>query len=130
MADPTPTPPQYAIDRLSRHLERWAKNNPDKMSRTNGKLFATPDEIKYYAFPLSGPWGGAAAPATAWFFQRTSRSGDMWMAVVDGNEPESDWFEGEGPWPTPRTYPIDQRPPSGTLIYRRADGSGAEEAAQ
>lgn len=56
--------------------------------------------------------------ADAWYYQ----IGDQWMAVVRDWEPEDTWFES-GEWPTPCTYPINQRPPFGTLTYRRPDGT-------
>lgn len=67
--------------------------------------------------------------ADAWYHQQ----GDRWMAVVRDWEPEGDWFgdtEADGvSIPTPRTYHIDQRPPFGTLAYRRFDGTEVTEPA-
>lgn len=56
-------------------------------------------------------------PATHWFFQTP----DQWAAVA--GETEADWFDDEGfipakPYPTPRTYPIDQVPAFGVAIWR------------
>lgn len=70
---------------------------------------------------------GVLKLATAWFFQ----TGDQWMAVAD--EDEAEWFEdamdgrNTPNWPTPRTYPIDQRPPTGRLVYRDATGAEVTE---
>lgn len=74
-----------------------------------------------YAYPAYD-CTGVLKPATAWFYQ----TGDQWMAVAD--EDEAEWFDpsddAAGVYPTQRTYPIDQRPPTGKLIYR--DATGAE----
>jgi hypothetical protein len=72
--------------------------------------------------------------ADAWYFQRENQ----WMAVVREWEPEADWFEddcyaldaGDTPnWPTPRTYPIHERPPrEHRLVYRLEDGTEVVES--
>lgn len=60
--------------------------------------------------------------AAAWFWQ----VGDRWMAVTE-YEDENDWFESDlSGAPTPRTYPITQVPPFGTLCFRLADGRVVE----
>jgi hypothetical protein len=78
--------------------------------------------ITVYAYPGDGD---PLMPATAWYYQ----GGPRWMAVVAEWEPETDWFVDSEPgdWPTPRTYPIDQRPPYGTLIYRDIEGNEVSE---
>ena len=67
--------------------------------------------------------------ADAWYYQVDGR----WVAVVREWEPEDDWFEdGSVDWPTPRTYPITERPLTGEgykLIYRLSDGTEVSEIA-
>lgn len=75
-----------------------------------------PDDI-FVASDLS------SAKADSWFWQIGSR----WVAVA--GEAESDWFldmEMPGECPQPRTYPVTELPPSGTLVYRTPDGEPVE----
>lgn len=105
-------------------------------------------EDQIYAYPydgvdpanVAGQGHGKQFPfrADAWYFQGEVPahglvSSGRWMAVVRDWEPESDWFEDETRgedswrWPTPRTYPITERPPFGTLLYRKMDGTEVTE---
>lgn len=77
--------------------------------------------------PIYDTLDGYPFPATHWYWQ----VGDKWTAVIGAWEPEDDWFadtikDGEN-IPPKRVYSIHERPPHGTLIYARRDGSHVEE---
>jgi hypothetical protein len=112
--------------------QRMADEFYDALCRATDSDLGDPNEsdlvveLRYYAYPGYDATG-FVQPATAWYYQ----GGPQWMAVVAEQESEADWFVDSEPGdcPTPRTYPIDQRPPYGRLIYRTADGSEVSEPA-
>lgn len=66
--------------------------------------------------------GEAPTRADRWFYQ----IGNRWVAVEPWWTLE-DWFDDDGEeWPEVREYPIDQTPPTGTLVYSRRDGTICE----
>lgn len=71
---------------------------------------------------------GEPVKADSWFWQ----IGDRWVAVA--GESEADWFadtKADGiDMPNPRTYPIDEVPPSGLLVYRHEGGDDVEVPAE
>lgn len=80
--------------------------------------------MTYYNFNDCRPEGEQTIPADEWRWQ----TGDRWVATV--GETDGSWWGEEDPVsfgaPEIHTYPIDQVPATGTLVYWLADGSEVE----
>jgi len=99
-------------------VAQWGAGTIAKVAATvlaTGRTYAT-DEAVCANSPEWPP-----TPATHWFYQE----GGMWAAVLGNAERETWWDGGPVPQDGPEVweYPIDQRPPSGVLSFRRADGT-------
>jgi hypothetical protein len=114
----------FAATAAARHPEvttALINGTPIRSKRPVDAVYAEPyDTVEGEYVGYQGHGDHFPFIADAWYFQ----SGGTWVAVVRDWEPEDEWFEDDAAtWPTPRTYPIDQTPPFGTLLFRAEDGT-------